>query len=137
MPYKSQAQRRWAHTAAGKKALGGEAGVHEWDEATKGKKLPEKVEKSLPNPSAPKNNFNTISTQLAPSKFSLNKSPKQPKNIALTGKQSVTAKTPKLKSAPDPFAPPSKYFEKSEEIQGLKHKNLKSLWDFVSKKHKK
>jgi hypothetical protein len=47
MPYKSDAQRRWAHTAAGKKALGGEAGVHEWDEATKGKKLPEKVEKSL------------------------------------------------------------------------------------------
>jgi hypothetical protein len=47
MPYRSESQRRWAHTAAGKKALGGEAGVHEWDEATKGKKLPEKVEKSL------------------------------------------------------------------------------------------
>jgi len=47
MPYSSKAQMRWAHTAAGKKALGGEAGVHEWDEATKGKKLPEKVEKSL------------------------------------------------------------------------------------------
>jgi hypothetical protein len=45
-PYSSEAQRRWAHTAAGKKALGGEAGVHEWDEATKGKKLPEKVGKS-------------------------------------------------------------------------------------------
>lgn len=45
-PYKSDAQRRWAHTEAGKKALGGEAGVHEWDEATKGKKLPEKVAKS-------------------------------------------------------------------------------------------
>lgn len=44
-PYSSEAQRRWAHTAAGKKALGGEAGVHEWDEATKGKKLPEKVGK--------------------------------------------------------------------------------------------
>jgi hypothetical protein len=42
-PYVSEAQRRWAHTPSGKKALGGNAGVHEWDEATKGKKLPEKV----------------------------------------------------------------------------------------------
>lgn len=44
-PYRSEAQRRWAHTAAGKKALGGEAGVSEWDSATKGKHLPEKVKK--------------------------------------------------------------------------------------------
>jgi hypothetical protein len=50
MPYKSDAQRRWAHTKAGKEALGGEAGVHEWDEATKGKNLPERVSKSMPNP---------------------------------------------------------------------------------------
>lgn len=46
MPYKSDAQRRWAHTETGKKALGGDAAVHEWDEATKGKSLPEKVKKS-------------------------------------------------------------------------------------------
>ena len=45
-PYVSEAQRRWAHTPSGKKALGGEAGVHHWDEATKGKKLPERVAKS-------------------------------------------------------------------------------------------
>jgi hypothetical protein len=45
-PYSSEAQRRWAHTKAGLDALGGESGVHEWDEATKGKKLPEKVKKS-------------------------------------------------------------------------------------------
>ena len=45
-PYSSEAQRRWAHTETGKKALGGNAGVHEWDEATKGKKLPEKVGKA-------------------------------------------------------------------------------------------
>lgn len=45
-PYSSEAQRRWAHTDAGKKALGGNAGVHEWDEATKGKKLPEKIGKA-------------------------------------------------------------------------------------------
>jgi hypothetical protein len=40
MPYKSDQQRKWAHTDAGKKALGGEAAVHEWDESSKGKKLP-------------------------------------------------------------------------------------------------
>jgi hypothetical protein len=45
-PFVSDAQRRWAHTATGTKALGGKAGVHEWDEATKGRKLPEKVGKS-------------------------------------------------------------------------------------------
>ncbi len=49
-PYVSEAQRRWAHTSSGKEALGGEAGVHEWDEATKGKKLPEKVSKSEQSP---------------------------------------------------------------------------------------
>ena len=51
MPYKSKLQERWAHTKTGKEALGGNAAVHEWDEATKGKKLPEKIEKSLPSPS--------------------------------------------------------------------------------------
>lgn len=43
MPYKSDAQRRWAHTPTGKAALGGSTKVHEWDEASKGKDLPEKV----------------------------------------------------------------------------------------------
>lgn len=73
-PYRSEAQRRWAHTAAGKEALGGEAGVHEWDEATKGKKLPERVKKtareafgqylrkddksSAPKPAAPAESYN-------------------------------------------------------------------------------
>lgn len=47
-PFVSDAQRRWGHTAAGEKALGGKAGVHEWDEATKGKKLPERVSKEEP-----------------------------------------------------------------------------------------
>ncbi len=42
MPYKSKAQRRWAHTEEGTKALGGKAAVKEWDNSTKGKKLPEK-----------------------------------------------------------------------------------------------
>ncbi len=46
MPYSSKAQERWAHTPSGEKALGGPAKVHEWDEATKGRPLPEKVGKT-------------------------------------------------------------------------------------------
>jgi hypothetical protein len=42
MPAKSKAQLRWVNSQAGHKALG-EAGVKEWDQATNGKKLPEKV----------------------------------------------------------------------------------------------
>ena len=40
MPYKSDAQRRWAHTASAKKAGFPTA---EFDKASKGKNLPEKV----------------------------------------------------------------------------------------------
>lgn len=43
MPYLSAAQRGWAHTAAGTKALGGPAKVAEWDASSKGKKLPKHV----------------------------------------------------------------------------------------------
>lgn len=46
MPYKSQAQRKWAHTPAGTRALGGKKAVEEWDKATKGKKLPKRVKKN-------------------------------------------------------------------------------------------
>lgn len=46
MPYKSERQRRWAHTKAETKALGGKKAVEEWDKATKGKKLPKKVKKN-------------------------------------------------------------------------------------------
>lgn len=45
MPYKSKAQERWAHTPAGIKALGGKAKVTEWDQASKGIKLPERAKK--------------------------------------------------------------------------------------------
>ena len=45
-PWSSQAQAAWGHSPEGIKALGGKAHVHEWDEATKGKKLPEHVHKS-------------------------------------------------------------------------------------------
>jgi len=43
MPWKSEAQRRWGHTAKGRRALGGEKAVREWDKASAGVKLPEKV----------------------------------------------------------------------------------------------
>jgi len=40
MPYVSEQQRKWAHTKAGTKALGGKKAVAEWDKATGNKKLP-------------------------------------------------------------------------------------------------
>lgn len=43
VPYKSNAQRKWAHTKKGTEALGGPEKVAEWDRASEGKKLPEKV----------------------------------------------------------------------------------------------
>ena len=46
MPFKSQAQRRWAYTKAGTKALGGKKAVQEWEKATGNKKLPKRVKKS-------------------------------------------------------------------------------------------
>ena len=45
MAFKSTQQRRWGHTKAGTKALGGKKAVAEWDKATKGKKLPKRVKK--------------------------------------------------------------------------------------------
>lgn len=43
VPYSSDQQRKWAHTTAGTKALGGKRKVAEWDKASKGKKLPARV----------------------------------------------------------------------------------------------
>lgn len=40
MPWKSDAQRRWGNSPAGRKALGGKAAVKHWNEETKGRKLP-------------------------------------------------------------------------------------------------
>lgn len=45
-PYRSEAQRRWAHTEAGEEALGGAKAVEHWDKESKGKDLPEKVSKA-------------------------------------------------------------------------------------------
>lgn len=45
MPFKSEAQNRWAHTAEGTKALGGPAKVKEWEGATDYSHLPQKLAK--------------------------------------------------------------------------------------------
>lgn len=45
MPYVSEAQRKWARTPAGTKALGGKKAVAEWERATGNKKLPQRVKK--------------------------------------------------------------------------------------------
>jgi hypothetical protein len=42
MPAQSKAQLRWVNSPSGRRALGS-AGVKEWDQASKGLKLPEKV----------------------------------------------------------------------------------------------
>ena len=44
MPAKSRAQLRWINSEMGRKALGA-AGVKEWDNASRGLKLPERVKK--------------------------------------------------------------------------------------------
>jgi hypothetical protein len=48
MPWKSDAQRRWGHTAEGEKALGGKSAVSEWDNLSKGAKLPDHVKGATP-----------------------------------------------------------------------------------------
>lgn len=40
MPFRSEAQRKWAYTKVGTKALGGKQAVQEWEKATGNKKLP-------------------------------------------------------------------------------------------------
>lgn len=45
MPYKSEAQRKWAHTKEGTRALGGKKAVTEWDKATGDRKLPKYAKK--------------------------------------------------------------------------------------------
>jgi hypothetical protein len=45
MPWKSDKQRRWGNSPAGHQALG-DAGVAEWNSATKGKKLPSVIDKA-------------------------------------------------------------------------------------------
>ena len=46
MPFKSQAQRKWAYTKEGTKALGGKQAVDEWEKTTGSKKLPKYVPKT-------------------------------------------------------------------------------------------
>jgi hypothetical protein len=42
MPWKSKAQEKWGNSPSGHQALG-DAGVAEWNSATKGEKLPAKM----------------------------------------------------------------------------------------------
>lgn len=44
MPFLSKAQARWGNSPAGVKALG-KSGVKEWNDASKGTKLPERIGK--------------------------------------------------------------------------------------------
>jgi hypothetical protein len=43
MPFRSEAQRKWAYTPEGTKALGGKKAVQEWEKAT-----PKKIPKVAP-----------------------------------------------------------------------------------------
>ena len=45
MPFRSEAQRKWAYTKQGTKALGGIDAVREWEQATGNKKLPKYAKK--------------------------------------------------------------------------------------------
>lgn len=54
MPWKSDAQRKWSNSDAGRKALGGQAKVDEWNQATEGKSIPEKVMPTKKYPNLPK-----------------------------------------------------------------------------------
>ncbi len=47
MPWKSKAQAAWGHSEAGEEALGGEAAVKEWDNASRGKKLPKHAKQPI------------------------------------------------------------------------------------------
>jgi hypothetical protein len=78
MPFVSAAQRGWAHTPAGMRALGGPAKVAEWDRASKGLKLPEHTKpQGYPgNPGGPvaipgvdERDTSTIKTQLKASPY--------------------------------------------------------------------
>lgn len=62
MPYKSDAQRRWAHTKKGIQALGGAAKVAEWDSASKGMSLPER-KGALPQRRSPFTGFSSMATR--------------------------------------------------------------------------
>lgn len=53
MPFLSRAQQKWGNSAAGKAALGGQAKVNEWNQATAGTALPEKVTPKKKHPNLP------------------------------------------------------------------------------------
>ena len=82
----------------------------------------------MPNPIKPPKLGSSLGSTLG-------KAPSQSMDISKVGKQGVTAKMPKAKKPGDAFAPPSVFFGKSENDEP-KHRNLKTLYNFISKKHK-
>ena len=66
MPYVSDQQRRWAHTSAGTKALGGPSAVAEWDSASKGLRLPKRITGKPRKPQLPKSAGHIVFGSLAP-----------------------------------------------------------------------
>jgi hypothetical protein len=83
-PYVSDAQRRWAHTDTGTKALGGKEAVHHWDESSKGKDLPEHVKKDAMAPSAlPKSENDKIGPNTVPVGMGGIANVKKPKDNAM------------------------------------------------------
>lgn len=82
----------------------------------------------MPNPIKPPTLGSTLGS-------TLEKSPSGPKDISKVGKQGVTAKMPKAGKPKDAFSPPSVFFK--SESNEPKHPNLKKMWDFMQRKHKK
>lgn len=112
MPWKSKRQAAWGHTEAGKKALGGEEAVKEWDKASKGKDLPEKIEKA---------EMKKVGGMM---QLGLGEKPS-------TKPVGPSVKIPRQKSMPNAFSKPSKFF-KSEELCVPKHPTLMKLHDFLN-----
>lgn len=139
MPFKSKSQRRFMYAAEARGELP-KGTAKEWEKhAPKGSELPEKVKKTeqlkkdMPaSPSLP-----SMPSMPGTMKVSKVGGLKQVKDPTKVGKQTVTAKIPKLKKPASAFAPPSVFFGKSEDFEGPKHPSLRNLWDFLNKKHKK
>ena len=101
--------------------------MHEWDEATKGKDLPERVGKSADE--IAKSIFISASSGMPKSQTTV-------PNPAKVG--STAVKTPKSKQLPGPGAKPSVFFKTEiEEFAHVKHPTLCKLRDFVMRKHRK
>lgn len=105
-PYRSEAQRRWAHTEAGKASID----TKEWDKESKGKKLPDRVKKALQKaglmpkmPSTPKAGSNVGGTS-GTTKGGIHSPKTATTDFNLKAKTQITAPGAKPPSAPKPTA---------------------------------